>query len=352
MKGNYAFETFMHEMGHAMGLKHPHEGNPMPYGQHSVEYSVMSYRSYVGANEDGYKNQTWGYPQSLMMYDIAALQHMYGANYNTNSGDTVYSWNPNTGEMYIDGEGQGAPGGNRIFLTVWDGGGTDTYDFSNYGTDLKVDLRPGAWTTTSVAQLAQLSQDGAHPAVGNIANALLHNNDSRSLIENAKGGAGNDTITGNAAANTLWGNGGDDTLRGREGDDNLLGGPGADFLDGGAGFDFARYDNAAAGVVARLDDPSSNTGEAAGDRYSGIEGLVGSRFNDVLVGDAARNDLNGLDGNDILIGGGGDDLLDGGAGQLRFSEHVLSGDVDGDRIADFQIEMPNVDILDSSNLYL
>ena len=91
-----------------------------------------------------------------MMYDIAALQKMYGANFNTNSGNSTYSWSTTTGEMFINGVGQGTPAANKIFLTVWDGGGTDTYDFSNYATSLTVDLRPGQWSTVSAAQLALL----------------------------------------------------------------------------------------------------------------------------------------------------------------------------------------------------
>ena len=69
-----------------------------------------------------------------MMYDIAALQPIYGANFSTNTGNSVYTWNPSTGEMSINGVGQGAPAwrANRVFLTIWDGGGNDTYDLSNY----------------------------------------------------------------------------------------------------------------------------------------------------------------------------------------------------------------------------
>src|SRR3712207_3786784 len=139
----------------------------MPAAHDSLEYTVMSYRSYVGASTtSGYVNGDWDYPQSLMMDDIRAIQAMYGANYGTNDDNTTYSWSATTGEMFIadgDGapsEGQGRPGANRIFLTVWDGGGIDTYDFSNYATNLKVDLQPGAWTTTSAAQLARLDYYG------------------------------------------------------------------------------------------------------------------------------------------------------------------------------------------------
>lgn len=109
--------------------------------------------------------------------------------------------------------------------------------------------------------MAKLHYDGSKVAIGNIANALQYQGDTRSLIENAKGGAGNDAITGNAAANALWGNGGNDRLIGGDGNDNLAGGAGADRLDGGNGTDLANYANATAGIVADLYSPGSNTGK-------------------------------------------------------------------------------------------
>lgn len=78
-----------------------------------------------------------------MMLDIAALQEMYGADYTTNSGDTVYKWNPNQGITYVNGVAAITPAANRIFATIWDGGGIDTYDLSAYTTALKIDLRAG-----------------------------------------------------------------------------------------------------------------------------------------------------------------------------------------------------------------
>src|ERR671917_1675522 len=86
-QGNYAAATFIHEIGHALGLEHAHEAFIMPLDRDSMEYTIMSYRSYVGASATtGYMNETWGYAQTLMMYDVAALQHMYGANFATNRG--------------------------------------------------------------------------------------------------------------------------------------------------------------------------------------------------------------------------------------------------------------------------
>ena len=155
-----------------------------------------------------------------MMYDIAALQTMYGANYTTNSGNSVYVWSPTTGEMFINGVAQGAPGSNKVFMTLWDGGGTDTYNFSGYDTDLTVSLQPGAWTTTSTQQLANLG-DG-HYATGNIANSLLYKSNPASLIENAIGGSGEDVITGNVADNAFTGGRGDDRINGLGGADTAI----------------------------------------------------------------------------------------------------------------------------------
>jgi serralysin len=222
VQGNYAWLTMLHETGHAMGLKHPQDVlgsfGIMPADRDSLEYTVMSYRSYLGAPTTGYTNES--YPQTLMMYDIAALQIMYGANYSTNSGDTVYSWDPLTGREYVNGVAQTAPGLNRIFMTVWDGGGQDTFDFSNYATNLNINLQPGAWSTVSSAQLAYLGN--GHYAAGNIANALLYQGNVASLIENVIGGAGNDTILGNTVANRLTGGAGNDMLDGNAGNDTAV----------------------------------------------------------------------------------------------------------------------------------
>ena len=300
--GSYLYHQFLHEIGHTLGLKHGHASlsgywltngtvlsNPdvLSSSFDSMEYSVMTYRGYVNASTTlGYSNEDYGFAQSLMMLDIQAIQFLYGANFNTNSDDTVYSFDPNSGEMFVNGKGQGQPGANRIFRTIWDGGGKDTYDLSNYKTDLTINLAPGASSVFSKAQLAELNyyevvDHGAVPiyASGNLYNALQYQGDSRSLIENAFGGSGNDTIYGNAADNYLKGNGGDDLMSANHNwwDQTPVGN---DTFDGGDGNDT----------------------------------LLGYQGNDSLLGGTGDDSITGLAGNDTLFGGLGNDSLDGGAG--------------------------------------
>src|SRR5262245_7026957 len=141
------------------------------------------------------------------------LQFLYGANFNNNNTNTTYTFSATTGQMFINGVGQTPPTGNIIYRTIWDGGGIDTYDLSNYATNLNIDLNPGAFSNfgMQVANNRPLA-NGPVFAPGNVANALLYNGDVRSLIENAIGGTGNDTFTGNRVNNVIDGRGGTNTF--------------------------------------------------------------------------------------------------------------------------------------------
>jgi Ca2+-binding RTX toxin-like protein len=152
--------------------------------------------------------------------------------------------------------------------------------------------------------------------------------DGTPAAETVTGGSFNDTINGLGGADSLSGRGGDDflsggdgadTVSGDDGNDTLDGGVGADLIDGGAGLDFATYSAASGGVTARLDFASLNTGEAAGDTYTSIEGLIGSTFNDYLVGtDTAGDYLTSQGGDDYIAGRGGNDTILGDDGLDQF----------------------------------
>lgn len=137
------------------------------------------------------------------------------------------------------------------------------------------------------------------------------------VIEDAIGGAGNDTLKGNAADNLLTGNMGDDILMGAAGKDKLVGGAGADTLNGGDGEDTADYSSSLAAITVDLQNGTASGGDATGDILTLIEDVIGSNLSagrDTIYGNADANNIQGLAGNDILEGGAGADIIDGGAG--------------------------------------
>jgi Ca2+-binding RTX toxin-like protein len=144
-------------------------------------------------------------------------------------------------------------------------------------------------------------------------------------IEGVIGSSHADSIVGDAGHNFLDGGEGNDTLLGGAGKDTLRGGAGADYLDGGTGptnwlgdeifRDLADYSTSDAPVNVDLNRTGAQSGgHAEGDTLVGIEDVIGSRFYDVITGDAKDNRLWGGDGNDTIYGGNGIDYIWGGDG--------------------------------------
>ena len=227
--GDYGFYTYIHEIGHSIGLRHmgDYNGNgtwsPSSF-QDSIVLSVMSYfgpryaaNSYsaeiMQADWADAGGHVWS-PQTPMVNDAMAIQAIYGSSATTRLDNTVYGFGSTVGgslaQLY-----DFARNLNPI-LTIFDSGGVDTLDLSGWATASRIDLRPGAYSS-------------ANSMTNNIAIAYT------ALIENVVGGGGGDVLSGNDAGNWIEGRGGDDELVGGAGDDVLVGGAGDDVLDGGDG---------------------------------------------------------------------------------------------------------------------
>ena len=194
--GGYSYFAIMHEFGHALGLSHPGLYNAgvgvsityaanAQFTQDTHQYSIMSYF------DEQYTTGSYGsYPDTPMLFDIAALQGIYGANTATRAGDTVYGFHATlTGSIY-DFNTNPVPA-----LCIWDGGGTDTLDLSGYGAAQVIRLSAGAFSDVG-------------GLTGNVSIAL------GATIENAVGGSGNDAVylTSAALNNQIDGGGGSDTV--------------------------------------------------------------------------------------------------------------------------------------------
>lgn len=314
--GQYGVQTFIHEFGHALGLNHggPYNGNgtyanDAIFWQDTWQYSVMSY-----FEQENYNGATTVNLIGPMIADIKAIQDLYGR-ISVNSGNTVYG----RGETVISGWTDFSKYAYSTYC-VNDTGGVDTLDYSNTSPSALIDLRAGYFSNINGLK-------------GNVSIAL------GTVIENARGGAGNDSIIGNHVANVLQGNAGTDTIQGLDGNDSLygglardylyggngndslVGGAGNDYLNGGANIDTAYYSDSTVGLKASLLVPSQNTGIALGDTYVSIENIYGSAYGDTLVGDNFANTLWGANGNDYLYGNDGADALNGGSG----NDYIVGG---------------------------
>ena len=279
---SYSFATYIHEIGHAIGLGHQGGyngsaiyGRDEEFANDSWQLSVMSYFDQL---DNTSITASYAAVVTPMMADIIAAQNLYGAPgaSSATSGDTTWGDNSSLGN-YLDSlfallnTDNSVYAGNPVTFTIYDRDGVDTVDVTSSTTGDRISLIP-----------TQFSDIGG--LIGNVGIAR------GTILENVLAGSGNDTITGNNYANNIQGNGGNDSILGNGGWDTILGGNGRDTLLGQAGADALGGGN-------------------------GHDALWGGDHNDTLSGDAGNDTLGGGNGNDVMSGGQGNDLLGGGLGR-------------------------------------
>lgn len=281
--GSFGYYTLMHEIAHTMGLKHPgnydssssdlteNPGNPpyLPFDKDNTRNTILSYNAaYSSFNDLNGEN-----PRSLMAYDIRALQYLYGARRDFNGDNNVYKFDSTN---------------FNTVQTIWDGGGSDTLDFSALPANnvYSLDMNQGKPLTAKSA-LGDLSYylETSQVAVGSELDRLYTTETFGTYIafgadiENLVGSPGNDQVLGNELANSILSSAGNDTISGGRQNDSLDGGEGADDIYGDKGMDLL-------------------TGGGGGDW------LQGGRGNDTIISGAGFDDIV------LELGAGTDTIVD------------------------------------------
>lgn len=248
--GDYYTQTFIHEIGHALGLGHGGNYNGWAVFEDDAHYTndswQMTVMSYFSQWENPNVDATYNLVATPMMADILAIQNLYGTPVNVNTGNTVYGDNTTLTQLGMDLT-------NSWAVTIFDSAGTDLVDLGSRSHNQRLDLR--------AEHFSDLNGE-----IGNFGIAR------GAEIENALTGSGDDEVTGNAAANDI---------RTGAGNDTIFGGEGNDTLDAGSGDDLAiikgrpdDYDFGWDGAALILTDikPADETDEGT-DRLTGFEAL-------------------------------------------------------------------------------
>jgi serralysin len=380
----YSFQTYIHEIGHAIGLGHA--GNYNGSADYNADALYLNdawattVMSYFDQGDNTYFNGlgfTTQFVVSPIIADVLATNTMYGTPTTTRTGNTTYGFNNNSGRDIYN-----AALYPSVTYTIVDSGGTDTMDYSGFSQTQRIDLNAEAFSNIG----------------GRTGNVTIARG---TVIENAIGGSGADTIIGNAASNVLNGGGGINTLSGNAGNDTLVvaAGSAGSFLDGGANVDtlfvvgavsslggFAGFERILFDITSALTltgaQVSSGLSSTAtiegtgvltvnmttsGDFISKLFTFVGAGVSvtvngttgndifklgngrhtinagdglDQVKGGSAIDTINGGTGVDKINGAGGADILTGGTGADVFKYAAASDSgtgVNADQITDYEI---------------
>jgi serralysin len=313
---SYSFQTYLHEVGHALGLGHAGPYNSTANFTQDAVYLNDSWAttvmSYFDQPQNPYFNGlgfTYALVVTPMIADLIAISALYGAAGSLRTGDTTYGVNNNSGrDIYTFAIGQ-----TSVAATIVDHGGIDTLDYSISNSVQRIDLNQEAFSNIG-------------GGIGNLAIAR------GTVIENAVGGNGNDVLIGNAVGNRLDGGAGTDQLYGGAGNDTFITNLEADvvFEEAGAGTDtvesssnfylYANVENLTLtgsannyGVGNELANTlTGNSGENLLIGWDGIDTIFGGAARDALFGVEGNDVLNGEAGVDYIVAGNGNDTLNGG----------------------------------------
>lgn len=267
---SYSFQTYIHEIGHALGLGHagPYN-NSADYTQDAAYLNdawTTTVMSYFDQRENTYfagLGFSRVFAETPMIADIIAMRNLYGGgSTTTRTGDTTYGFNNNSGRDIFTA----AVGQTSVAVTIVDNGGNDSLDYSGFSSNQLINLTPESFSNIG-------------GSTGNLSIAR------GTIIENARGGSGSDLLIGNSIGNRIDGGDGADRIFGQDGDDQLFGDGGDDYVVAGIGAD-------------------------------------------TLTGGAGIDEMYGQDGDDIFWGGAGADMLVGGDGNDTLHGEDGSGEAD------------------------